>query len=157
MSDDENDAVRGGPIYGAPPAPQPQSGLSDKLAEALKNGLRIEYKTKNHQLLYSIANRPEPTVSGVGDAALCAAVVHAGSHFDVKKVSRPKTTDRDATQRSDGRNVVYRESIDIDWNGEVIRSTKGRELTLKVLSIVVKDLSESVATAQNKKAPRELN
>jgi hypothetical protein len=132
-------------------------GISDKLATALKDGLCVRYKTKNSRLLYSMMNRPEPTASGVGDAALCAAILHAGSCFDVKKVPRSKALDRDTTQRSDGHEVVYRESIDIDWDGKVIRSTKGREMTLRVLSIVVRDLSASVAAAETKKAPRELN
>lgn len=131
--------------------------IPDKLADALKDGLRVEYKTKNHQILYSMMNRPEPTTSGVTDAGLCAAIVHAGAHFDVKKVSRSKALDRDAVQRTDGRTVVYKESIDIDWDDEVIRSTKGREMTLQVLSIVIRDLSASVAAEQAKKAPRELN
>lgn len=155
MTDDEDNdnAVRGGPIYGSPPAPQ----LSDKLADALKDGLTVEYKTKNSQLLYSIPNRPEPTMSGISDAALCAAILHAGSNFDVKKMPRAKATDRGPTQRSDGRKVTYKESIDIDWNGEVIRSTKGRDMTLRVLSIVIRDLSATVAAAETKKIPRPLN
>lgn len=133
-------------------------GISDKLTEALKDGLRVEYKTKNHQLLYSMMNRPEPTASGVSDAALCAAILHAGAHFPVKKTTRSKPQHRDSTQRHDGRQVTYKESIDIDWSDEVIRSTKGREMTLQVLSIVVKDLSSAVAKEELKnQGPKGLN
>jgi hypothetical protein len=131
-------------------------GISDRLSEGLKEGVRVSFKTKNNGLLYSL-HRPDEKLSGITDAMLCAAILHAGTHFEMRKVSRPKVSERDAVQRTDGRNVTYKESIEIDWEDEVIRSTKGRELTLQVLSIVLRDLSAPIAAEEAKKAPRELN
>jgi hypothetical protein len=118
--------------------------MSDKILEALKDGIRVAFRTKNHQLLYSL-ERPDPTATGVTDAMLCAALLHAGTHFKVEPAKRSAAADREDVQRFDGRVVRYKESINIDWENETIRSTKGRELTLTVLSIIVRDLSEAVA------------
>lgn len=117
------------------------SSLPDKLRAELKLGLLILFKIKENKVDYSITNRPEPTLSGVNDTALATAIVVAGQNFPIRRTPKDKLGER--VSRIDGRSVTYRESIEIDWNDKSIVSTRGRDLTLKVLSIVVQNLMRS--------------
>ena len=113
-------------------------GVGAKLLKELENGLLIAYRVKNHQLLYSIMNRPEPNLSGVDDHALATAIVYAGNKFKLildEKLGRPETV-----ERSDGRTVTYNEWIDIDWEDGVIRTSRRGTMTMTALQAVVGDL-----------------
>jgi hypothetical protein len=119
--------------------------LTDKLREELKAGLQILFKIKNNRVDYSITNRPEPTMSGVTDHLLATAIVYAGRKFKFKRTKEwkkfsatSKKTER--VVRDDGRTVDYDESIDIDWEKGSLISSRGHDLTFRVLSIVVQNL-----------------
>jgi hypothetical protein len=112
--------------------------VAEKVREALEDGLLLLFRIKNSKVDYSIMNRPEPTTSGVDDHALATAIVHAGRHFEVKRTPRSKSRER--VSRSDGRDVTYKESIDIDWTAGTIQSTRGKDLTLQVLGVIVNNL-----------------
>jgi len=129
-------------------ANEPKS-TAQRAREALKDGLLILFRMKNNKLDYSIMNRPEPALSGMDDHALATAIVHAGRQFTI--VRTVSATKRERISRDDGRVVTYKDSIDIDWDTGAIKSTRGRELTLLVLSIIVENLiaaAQRSATAQ---------
>lgn len=121
---------------------EPKS-IAERVKEALTDGLLILFRTKNNRVDYSIMNRPDPTMSGVNDHALATAVFYAASNFSVSRVKRSK--DRERVSRNDGREVTYKDSIDIDWENGTIESTRDRDLSLNVLSIVFRNL---MSTAQ---------
>lgn len=114
--------------------------------KALGTTLLFEYRTKNSQLLYSMSGSFDREL-GATDAVLCNAVLVAGSNYPVEKVNRKGAGARDTTQRSDGKSVVYKEFIEINWDKQVIRSTKGKDQTLLVLSVVLKELSDEAGVA----------
>lgn len=101
----------------------------------------VLFRIRNNRVDYSIANRPEPTLSGITDAVLMSALIDAGRSFGFKRV--PAVADGSKTQRVDGRTVVYKESVEIDWHAQTIESSRGKALTLQVLSIVVDNLAKS--------------
>lgn len=111
----------------------------------------VLFRIRNNRVDYSIMNRPEPTVSGISDAVLMSGLMDAGRSFKFKRSK--SLADGDKTERSDGRGVVYKESIEVDWHERRIMSSKGKNLSLKVLSIVVQDLASRAArdAAKSKK------
>lgn len=112
--------------------------LGEKLGKELEDGLLIYYRVKDHRLDYSLMNRPHPDLSSVDDHALATAIVYAGRSFEV--VHDPKRGDAERVEREDGRSVTYNESIDIDFEGRKITSTRRASMTLTVLEGVVADL-----------------
>lgn len=127
----------------------------------LTDGLLILFRTKNNRVDYSIMNRPANVVA-LDDHMLATAIVYAGSHFPVEKQRglHSKPTDRETVEREDGRRVTYKESIDIDWEARRIVSSKGRDLTLNVLRIVVENLmaaAHKAASRRNWNQTKDLN
>lgn len=118
--------------------------ISEKLKKELSDGILIAYRVKNHRLDYSIMNRPEPTLSGVDDHALATALIIAGKTFKVEVIDKPRV---ETTERADGRTVNYNESIDVDFDDCVIRSSRRKEMMLVALEGVIVDLM------RNAKAP----
>lgn len=135
-------------------APKPES-ISEKLLKELEDGILVMYRVTNHRVDYSVMNRPEPTVSGVDDHMLATALVYAGRRFTFEhdaKLSAPERVARD-----DGREVTYNETIDIDFEKRLIRSTRRKDMTLKVLAAVIAKLMAtasptSAAVAKAEKA-----
>jgi hypothetical protein len=126
--------------------------------ERLKNehgALLVFYRVRNNRADYSIANTPEPTLTGISDAVLLAAIVHAGRNFKFKRV--PSLADRDPVVRTDGKTVRYRDSIEIDWDTETIEGSGTQELTLQVLGIVVENLSKAVVAGMAPPDPYQEN
>lgn len=135
-------------------------GIGKKLMEALENGLLIAYRVKNHRVLYSLMNRPEPTLSGVDDHALATAIVYAGNKFKIVHDEKIGTAKGEKTVRADGRVVTYNELIDIDWEDGVIRSSRRETLALQVLQAVVGELmrtAEAPTPAAVAPAPEKAN
>lgn len=104
----------------------------------------IKFRIKGHQVDYSIANRPEPTLTGISDAVLLAAFLHAGRYFERRRIARREHAD-ERVERSDGRTVTYKEIIELDFEDGKLFTTRGVELTLKVLSVIVSKLAADVA------------
>jgi hypothetical protein len=123
------------------------TSLPDKLRTELNAGLLILFKLKENKVDYSITNRPEPTLSGVSDHALATAIVFAGQNFSIRRTTKEAQGER--ISRIDGRTVTYHESIELDWKTNSIVSTRGRELTLKILSLVVQNLMRSAIQQVN--------
>lgn len=105
--------------------------------------LLILFRLKNNHVEYSFANRPEPNLSNVSDAVLLAALLGAGRSFEHKRVKSVAKSQR--AIRNDGSDVGYKESVEIDWEERRIESSRGKKLTLTVLSIVVQNLATTVA------------
>ncbi len=125
--------------------------IGAKLLEELKAGLLIAYRVKNNQVLYSLMNRPEPTLSGVDDHALATALVLAGNKFKIvhdEKFAKPETV-----ERTDGRTVTYNELIEIDWKAGVITTSRRETLTMTVLQAVVGELMRSAKPTAIVKGP----
>lgn len=127
----------------------------DKVREALiHNGLRIMFRIKNHRLDYSIMNRPEPELSGVTDGALATAMVHAGNLFEIKRIKRADAGTGEMVYRIDGRNISYRDHIDLNWQTGTLETTANLDTTQRVLAAVIQDLMKDTKPAQ---APSDLN
>lgn len=107
--------------------------------ELKESGLLVLFRVVNHRVDYSIMNRPEPTLTEVNDHLLATAIVDAVKRFKFERVKR-KTRIREKVQRSDGREVTYKESIDFDWEDETITTSVGNDLMRQVMSIVVQNL-----------------
>lgn len=107
--------------------------------ELKESGLLVLFRVVNHRVDYSIMNRPEPTLTEVNDHLLATAIVDAVKRFKFERVKR-KTRIREKVQRSDGREVTYKESIDFDWEDETITASVGNDLMRQVMSIVVQNL-----------------
>lgn len=117
--------------------------------------LLILFKLKNNKVDYSLMNRPEPNLTEVRDAVLMSALIGAGRDFKFKRVK--SIAARERVNRDDGRDVTYKESMEIDWEQKRIRSSRGRALSLNVLSIVVQNLAASAAREAAPKADKDLN
>lgn len=122
-------------------------------AEHIPDGLLILFRLKNNQMVYSIMNRPLPT--SVNDHALATGIVEAGQSFKV--VRKPKDKVGEAVNRDDGRTVTYKESIDIDWEEGKIVSTRGKHLTLTILSLVIQDLMGEAMREHDRQNPHGAN
>jgi hypothetical protein len=112
--------------------------LSEKLLKELSDGLLIYYAVKNHQLIYSVMNRPEPTLSGIDDHALATSIIYAVRSF--KFIHDPNRGERERVARTDGRDVTYTDSIDIDFDRKTITSTRRLNHSKDMLAGVVTDL-----------------
>lgn len=112
--------------------------VPEKLREHFaEKGLRVAFRVRNNKVDYSIMNRPEPTLTGISDEALATAIVDAVQRLPMKRSKKPK---RVKQARDDGKDVVYKEAIVIDWTGGFIRSSVASDLALNVMSIVVQNL-----------------
>lgn len=119
----------------------PTLGLSEAAVAYLReHGIEIRFRIKNNAVDYSIINKPDPTETGLHDGALAVCVVHAGSEFKFVKGRKIDTSERVQAMRLDGSTIVYDESIRIDWSNGSIVSSRGRDMTLRILSIVVKNM-----------------
>lgn len=116
----------------------PDAPISDKLMQALADGIFVCYRVTNHRLDYSIMNRPEPTLTGLDDHALATAIVYAGRYFQI--VHEPDAGRDERVSRTDGRTVTYNECVDINFHKRVITSTRRKDMTLDALGGVVVDL-----------------
>ena len=132
----------------------PESAAIRKLHAALEEeSLVILMRVKNDRLEYSFHNRPDPTMSQVTDAILMASIIAAGRDFDFKKHSK---TTRVKAIRNNGQEIVYKDRVTIDFDAQVLRSTRNRDVTLNALSIVVQNLaSEAVEQAGATPPPSE--
>lgn len=138
------------------PDPIPPSVMDE-----LSDGLIIMFRTKNNRVDYSIMNRPANVVA-LDDHMLATAIVYAGARFPVEKRRHlhDKPSDRETVELTDGRKVTYKESIDIDWEARTIVSSKGRDLTLNVLRIVIENLMAAAHKANSRRnmdPAKELN
>lgn len=114
--------------------------VADKLDGA---PLTILFRIRNNRADYSILNRPEPTLSGVSDAVLMAALLCAGKSYTFKRAA--SVADDERIERTDGKAVTYKESIEIDFEMKAIEGSMPRDTVLTVLSIVVQNLARGVA------------
>lgn len=112
--------------------------LPEKLLQELSDGLLIAYRVKESKLDYSLMNRPQPDVSGVDDHALATAIVLAGREFKI--IVDDQILKAEKITRDDGRTVTYNEAIDINWEDQVIRSSRRKDMTLDVLAGIVTQL-----------------
>lgn len=135
-----------------------QEAAMRKLHDALdddENQLLIMLRIKNNRVDYSFVNRPDPTLSGITDAVLLAAILGAGSTFDYKKIGKLSKKERVKAERGVDEQIVYKDCIIVDFFNEHLASTRNKDTTMSTLSIVVQNLAASVAHEQAKKPPAE--
>lgn len=119
--------------------PDLPTDIESKVKSALEeNGLLVLFRIRNNRVDYSIMNRPEPTLTEVSDHLLATAIIEAIKTFSFSR-ENPKY-ENEKIERSDGRSVVYKHHVDIDWNDNAVRASKGRDTVLQVMSIVVTNL-----------------
>ena len=124
-----------------------------KVRDALcEHGLLVWFRVKNNKLDYSIMNRPEPELSGVTDHSLATAIVGAVEKFSFARAKRMATVSREAVARDDGRQVKYKDSIDINWENGTIETTANHSLTRLVLAAIVENLMVDSLKTQAAKA-----
>jgi hypothetical protein len=127
------------------------TGLSQASIDHLEaNGIEIRFRIKNHAVDYSIMNKPSASDTGLTDDKLATCIVIAGKTFAAKHASKIPLKNRESVVRSDGRTLVYDEIITIDWTKGEIASTRGHDMTLSILSIVVQDLVTAAQRGQKK-------
>jgi len=123
----------------------------ERVKAALReDGLLVLFRVKNSAVAYSIMNRPEPTLTQVNDHMLATAIVEAVKTFSFARVRRKKKI-REKVSRDDGRDVVYKQSIDFDWNDATIKASVGHDLMMQVMSIVVQNLMTAAMRAESAK------
>lgn len=118
--------------------------------------LTILFRIRNNRVDYSILNRPEPNLSNISDAVLMAAILHAGKRYSFKRTEPVAENER--VQRSDGKAVTYKESIEIDFESKTIEGSMPYPICLNVLSIIVQNLAANVVRESERKtqAPKPL-
>jgi hypothetical protein len=115
-----------------------------------ENGILVLFRVKNHKVDYSVMNRPEPTMTEINDHLFATALVDAVKRFGFSRTKR-RTKLREQVERDDGRNVTYKESIDLDWDDETITATVGNDMMRKVMAIVVQNLMQAAMRAESAK------
>ena len=119
-------------------------GLSEAAVNHLTaNGIEIRFRIKNNAVVYSLMNRPSISETGLSNEKLAVCLVHAGQAFQHRRISKPDPASRELVTRDDGKQVRYDQLMTLDWNAGELASTRGKELTLQVLSIVIQDLMRS--------------
>jgi hypothetical protein len=127
------------------------TGLSAASIDHLEaNGIEIRFRIKNNAVDYSIMNKPSASETGLTDDKLATCIVHAGKTFTMKHAAKIPLKDRESVVRSDGRTLTYDEIVTIDWTSGEIASTRGHDMTLTILSIVVQDLMAAAQRGQKK-------
>jgi hypothetical protein len=127
------------------------SSSEQRVKEALReDGLLVFFRTKNHRVDYSIMNRPEPTLTQVNDHLLATAIVEAVKTFDFKRRKTKGKLDV-PTERDDGRKIIYKQSIDFDWEDKTIVATVGEDLMRQVMAIVVQNLMHTAMREESRK------
>jgi hypothetical protein len=134
-----------------------QSAAGRKLAAALSDPenpgvLLVAMRIENSRIEYSVANRPDPTLSGITDAILMAAIIGSG-RFDFRRRPKIEAAKRLTAIRFNGERISYKDQVEIDFNRKRMRSTRKRDLTLKALSIVIQNLATSTAAAAQAAGP----
>lgn len=119
----------------------PTHGLSDASINYLReHGIEVLFRIKNNAVEYSMTDKPDPIVTGLSDQKIAVCLVHAGREFRSIKVPKIDASKRKEAMRMDGDTIVYDEAIRIDWNEGTISSSRGKDMTLRILSIVVQNL-----------------
>lgn len=122
----------------------PTHGLSEAAIGYLReHGVEVLFRIKNNAVEYSMTNKPDPLETGLSDEKLAVCLVHAGREFRPVKVPKIDASKRKEAMRMDGKTIVYDEAIRIDWNEGTISSSRGKDMTLRILSIVVQNLMSS--------------
>ena len=130
-------------------------GLSEAaIAHLSKNGIEIRFRVKNNAVYYSIMNRPSVAETGLSDEKLAVCLTHAGQTFSMRRVPKIAPEKREQVTRADGRQMAYDQILTLDWSIGEIASSRGRDLSLQVLSIVIQDL---VRGAERQKKSEPLN
>lgn len=125
-----------------------QAMAARKLAAALSDDegkLVVLLRIKNNRLDYALPNRPDPTMSGVTDGLLMAALLVAGRRYDFSRGKRLAGKARPRGMHNNGNEIVYTDKVTIDFAKETMRSTRKHHDTLQALSIVVQNLAKSAA------------
>jgi hypothetical protein len=138
------------------------SGAPEMAARKLAAALRADgspatflvlFRVHGNFVEYAFENRPDPTLSGVDDAVLSAALIYAGSEMPMRRRKKLRKAERTRGMRSEGNEIVFKDAMAIDFDSGTIESTLPRQLALQALSIVVRNLVQHAVQTQPDKPP----
>lgn len=131
------------------------SPLLQKIQEYFsENDLRILFRLRNSELVYTIEGRPSPATSGITSGALVTIMTDAWGRLPLKRIPRGE---RIKALNYDGNEVSYTDVILFSWRDGNVRSTRGRKIAAKVLNGVAMDLAKEAAAEAKGPTPKDLN